>query len=98
MPHSSLFTNINCLKKIGSFPENLGTAADFYVTATVIRDKDCRVHLERQALTKFSIGGVSSKIKSIIDYRKALKKLEINRFYQCYLIGRKFLSYLKYRL
>ena len=97
IPHSSLFTRVADIKNVGSFPLDLGSAADFYMTAMIVRSKEFKIHIDSRAICTFHLGGVSSNFSSIKYYIKALDRLKLNYFQRGYLIVRKLVSYLKYR-
>ncbi len=96
IPHSSLFLNVEKLQDIGGFPEDLGSAADFYITAKIC--KDSKLILESEVvITEFGLGGVSSNFKSIYHYIKSLERLNVSFLQKSYLSARKAASYFKYR-
>ena len=96
IPHASLFLNVDKLKHIGGFPEDLNSAADFYITAKIC--KNSKLILDNELIiTNFNLGGVSSNFKSIIHYINSLQRLDVPFLKKCYLSIRKIASYFKYR-
>ena len=97
IPHSSLFTKVSSIKEVGFFPLDLGSAADFYVTSSILR-KYSSIHIDKKLITTFNLGGVSNSIKSYKFYVMALRKMQVNTFKIFYLSIRKLLSYIKYKI
>jgi hypothetical protein len=98
IPHSSLFTRISDIRQQGLFLESLGSAGDFYLTASIMQCSTSKIHVDTRPITIFNLGGVSSGRKGIIDYARAIGLMKTSPLRRAYLVSRKIISYMKYSI
>jgi hypothetical protein len=73
----------------------MGTSADFFITQSIIK-KQKKILLRSGIIAEFKLGGVSSGISSIMDYKKSLTQLGYSKMTVTFCTFIKFLSYVRY--
>ena len=96
IPHPSLLTDVEKLRKINGFSTKFGTASDFHATTKLIKNGNT-LFIHNEVLVNFQLGGASSKLTSIIGYYKALCDLKFNSLTILTFCIYKFISIIKYK-